>query len=936
MKKILSLSILLLFGCTKNNSPQQSVQTSLTGTSQSQIFIDLAKYQTTDSSNTYFVATVPGTNSPLDLSDNTINQITFTNSSSSTISMLNIGFDTTVQNNGFLIVANRCPVDLNANSSCDVLVQFLNRNSYNNTFNNSLIVSFGSGGSAQLSIQLQATIKNNPDPTLATAMDSSGNLLKPNILVTFGTDFSTYTTGSDPIRTINVQNTGTGTASNFSINLSSDYSIWINHCPSTLPPAYSCSIQIILNNFRSGNLSSAPSDNLSFTAKTPQDVASSNPTGTINVLLNTTGLNLSVVGSWAVSLTPGATFTSTDLAGNSFLADDNYQYVAKCQDSSGNNIAISNCKSPMPELSGKWVCYLDPITKINSNCLSKVNDPSTNTPALAIMTESDLRTLSSVSSAKPYLLMNNISMSSIPFIPIGTFLGSFNGNNYTISGLTIDQTIVPTTCSIYNTSILSGISDIYAQDLSLFPQITTSNISGTSNSADCIGLFTDIYGGTVHDLIISHANYNVKDTNIKSLGFSHSGTGYIANQTLGLYAGIIAGVVSNANIYNISLDHVMLTQSQSSTYANEIGGITAFAQNSTIRGIRSDTVSIIDSVSPYIGGIVTDFRTGRLEDVIVMNATIHGLAINAEQKSEVGGIVRSIGDISSGTALSIVYRDLHLVSGELTGTSIGGIGVYVNPATIEYLATPGAKTNYNYSYLSVGYYLASDILNNKTNTNSLITFNVLPNSSSTQSSVGGLFAYSGITLRDVLHNNTGQIKLSGSTYIGATLDFPNYVTNLKIVYPISVGGVPPTYIGGIVGAMNGSISYVSAINIDLGGGIEYGNYSIFSPLSFSNKGSWITPNTGFFAGMINGEAGVTSNSNTIYQFIRPWSSDQIYIYPGPTVNITAENYNLMAYSQMCLIGTLASFDPALLPSASSFAPNKPYNTYYIGNQLNLN
>lgn len=136
--------------------------------------------------------------------------------------------------NGFKVKLNRCPSSLPSKKSCQISVSFSSRGLYDGDQHSSLEIN-------NYSLQLDAVVSNQPNP------DSSGT---PLLNISLSSPFSPI--GSSPIRTLLIKNMGDGTAKNVLTSVSSNYSIWINRCPTNLKPNASCSMDILYKNFRKG------------------------------------------------------------------------------------------------------------------------------------------------------------------------------------------------------------------------------------------------------------------------------------------------------------------------------------------------------------------------------------------------------------------------------------------------------------------------------------------------------------------------------------------------------------------------------------------------------------------------------------------------------------------------------------------------------------
>ncbi len=267
------------------------------------------------------------------------------------------------------------------------------------------------------------------------------------------------------------------------------------------------------------------------------------------------------------------------------------------------------------------------------------------------------------------LLMNNITLPKTNWVPISTFSGIFNGNDYTIFGL----------------YFLDGKDE------------NTSNI-GLFNTIDKGGgINTEIKNLTIEDAYInahdrvgaiaSRIEYDVKITNTKVV-FSY----IIGNNQVGGFVGSSDGIIDNCFNYayvegfsevggiagekgNHSNDNVWKTRITNTIHAGIVQGNLTF-DSSYVGGIVGNSVYAtviqncknigeVTAVGGNVGGI-----TGKSESDQIINCSNEGLVQGSARY--VGGITGHIGEKDDWAATKIVSCvNEGLVIGD--NKSIGGI-----------------------------------------------------------------------------------------------------------------------------------------------------------------------------------------------------------------------------------------------------------------------
>lgn len=275
-----------------------------------------------------------------------------------------------------------------------------------------------------------------------------------------------------------------------------------------------------------------------------------------------------------------------------------------------------------------------------------------------ISTESDLRDLATVTACRDtgrvFTLANSITLTS-SWTPIGTsaspFRGIFDGNSYTISGLSI-----PLTSSSADDFGLFGVtSGATLKNLTL-SSVSVSYAPTTSSGPSRVGALVGWAQGTVIQNITVSGAVDGKSTVGGIVGFSGSSS---------------------------SLTQVRMSGAVGSTAAQtSIGGIAGFAQDTTVSKAYSTASVTAANTGSYvgvgIGGLIGTVYSG----VSISESASTG---DVSGKEWVGGF---IGEVQSGSSVTN-----SVARGSVTGTA-GQIGGFFgkNSGTSSYIYATGAVT----------------------------------------------------------------------------------------------------------------------------------------------------------------------------------------------------------------------------------------------------
>lgn len=230
-----------------------------------------------------------------------------------------------------------------------------------------------------------------------------------------------------------------------------------------------------------------------------------------------------------------------------------------------------------------------------------------------ISTMKDLKTIQNDLQGK-YILTNDIKMArSDSWIPIGTeeapFSGVFDGNGYTISGLSCNISSSKSENSGLFGTVDGGIirnltiEDGYIRLLASSDDITFSNGGG-------------IAGIIRNNSKIENCTYSGKVTvSCKKNAFARVG-------------GIAAGV-TDSRIINCRLESDLFCSSENGTVNSMAGGITAWLSNSVVENccVLGNINANSDNSYTYVGGISASGDNGKVKQSVVMLNSVEALGV---------------------------------------------------------------------------------------------------------------------------------------------------------------------------------------------------------------------------------------------------------------------------------------------------------------------
>lgn len=270
---------------------------------------------------------------------------------------------------------------------------------------------------------------------------------------------------------------------------------------------------------------------------------------------------------------------------------------------------------------------------------------------ICIYTIEDLRNISQNMSAK-YILMNDLDLGSIDnWQPIGhetgkvlSFTGEFNGNNYSIKNLTINES----EWSLYGYALFSETQN------ATFKNLTISNPSIDISGSGYASLVSPLVGS-------SSGGDSFENISVENLQMS--------GNNIASSVGSIVGRTEGADFKNISLSNSVI-------YGGYfVGGIAGKSSNSSYEKILISN-SKINSIykgsngPSFTGGIIGDSNNSLVSDVKILNSDIKGYSF-------VGGIMgigNSYNDVKDVTIKGKIEGESDFVGG-LVGSTDGEFNV---------------------------------------------------------------------------------------------------------------------------------------------------------------------------------------------------------------------------------------------------------------------
>ena len=419
-----------------------------------------------------------------------------------------------------------------------------------------------------------------------------------------------------------------------------------------------------------------------------------------------------------------------------FTSANGWQYTEGLSPHFGNLIGTLN-NSVTHKYTGNTVTYLEPgdfitsvtdktptasakrvseVTSFTSGSTYKISD-SSDLVKLAELVNSGVST-----SGVTFVLSDSINMTDVDFTSIGTetnkFKGSFYGNGYVISGLSIDGTSAGT--GLFGYTEGATIQDVIIDNATIVNStgnyvgavvgyatsstinnivITNSNISTTYNYAGGLVGWSDgstvqnsYFQGTINAIndvggLVGYATNSsiiknsFTDAEIQAIAFVGGLAGYLKSST-------IEGSYSKGNINGSSCIGGLVGQSLNSTIkksfsegdinasGSNVGGLVGSDENSTISQSFVADLSVIYASNGYVGGLIGKASKTNISDSYIGS----GISVGASGSNQYNTAV-VIGYASSSVTASNVYYNGYL--------SLNGVSSPWNPHIV------GSNTSYS-------------------------------------------------------------------------------------------------------------------------------------------------------------------------------------------------------------------------------------------------
>jgi hypothetical protein len=302
------------------------------------------------------------------------------------------------------------------------------------------------------------------------------------------------------------------------------------------------------------------------------------------------------------------------------------------------------------------------------------NNDSTSNEIVHIGTPEELLAIANETTKKLYILDNDIDMSSYNWTPIGTydnpFIGSFNGNGYTISNINIDMTLPQVTDTFYYIGLF-GYTSAFISDLN----IENMNITLHSDVSNYIYVGA-LAGKSVSDVV----NVHVTNSSMTVDGVIHGALGGL----IGTHRGDLIRSSADTDITDVTFSD------ETSNMRLYVGGLVGDKQYEDVRrSFASGDITIAFS-SPhtvFAGGLL---GTSSDDYAMVSDSYATGnLMISGDYYTRVGGLIGN----SFSTAIKNSYASGNIdASAGTIGGLIGQSDGYVSSSFASGVVTCDAGT----------------------------------------------------------------------------------------------------------------------------------------------------------------------------------------------------------------------------------------------------
>ena len=377
-----------------------------------------------------------------------------------------------------------------------------------------------------------------------------------------------------------------------------------------------------------------------------------------------------------------------------------------------------------------------------------------------------------------YIVVNDIDLSTLgsqsgSLIP-GFFDGVFDGNNYTLSDLTIDASNV-SGVGLFDFIGDGSVSNLTLDNFDILGKEYVGALAGSIATLNSTGIIENItlsdstvsgedfaVGGLIGDITSSSAKFS-------NILITNTAVGGSSKITEGFAGGLVGFITSSSiNIDNLKINVIL------SSANSEVGGIIGYSFNSDMV-ISSASVTGQINAEDNVGGLIGEFENG---NIIIFNsynlASVSGLN---DRDSRSGGIIGSA-DVNNLT-LSSVFN-----TGTISSETDDENKDAFSGGLIADLKSLGASITNSYNIGQIegnntdsGKVRVGGIIGDMSSTNTLVIENSYNAGNVTGSSDGDIKLGAMIGEQDGTYNLTNSYYLSGSAVSGSgtTSEFDNFV-----------------------------------------------------------------------------------------------------------------------------------------------------------------
>jgi len=542
-------------------------------------------------------------------------------------------------------------------------------------------------------------------------------------------------------------------------------------------------------------------------------------------------------------------------------------------------VAADTVVAPKTTIYYNPIAYNDKNTKSDSvtNPYSKLLPDTDVTAYMLVNTVTDLQNINN-NIYGTYALNNDLNMENVNFAPIGNvtgaFSGIFNGDNHTISNLTINSNAA-------NVGLFASTNNAVIHDVNLADVDITATAG--RNATYTGALVGKAVKSTISNVSVSGKVQGNNDYIAGIAGRSQSSTITNAYNSANMttfdnsgrlrHAAGIVGLNDNGSILDASVNTGKITNNNSEGY---LAGLVAFNYNgSTVQNsLNTGIVTGGASSSSYVGGLVAS----NWGDTVATGSFI----LNSANKGIVeGGITSNIGGVAGGQKNSSVISSTNegLISGG--DWRIGGIvGINNDNSLIDSSSNYGKVSSNGKADIGglVGYQTNSTIINSEnhgvvsggvdSNTGGLAGYQLgggIINGKNFANIIGGINGNTGGLVGYQVNGTVNNAKNYG--YVTDTLGDSSSSSDTKVRLDSAyeptdtkknVGGIVGKSVGGIIENSTNNGSVIAANTFSNAGGIV--GWADGATVMSSSNGAWVS---GADSSNVGGIAGYNGNGSVL-------------------------------------------------------------------------